>query len=143
MFSALSEFKSCDQHRSLVVILCGIIQAVTLKCPTALVWRCMKLANLPQISDSKAVLFKGSPLDLLPCAPSSLFSFFLSSDDAVQEEEQRVSRYIFFPCLCPSDYTFYKVSIGFIVIKTLRMEQKCIHFSDAFCLTFEGRLEGA
>ena len=50
----------------------------------------MKLNNLPQISDAKAALFKGSPLDFLPCAPSSLFSFFLSTDDAAQEEEYQV-----------------------------------------------------
>jgi len=74
----------------LVVMLCGIIQAITLKCPTALVWRNIKLNNIPQVSDAKASLFKGSPLDLLPCAPSSFLSFFLSKDDVSHEEEYQI-----------------------------------------------------
>ncbi len=87
---ALTEFKSCQQHKSIVVILCGILQAITLKCPTALIWRNIKLNPGTQISEVKASAFKGSPLDLLPCAPSGLLSCFLSNDDASQDDDLQV-----------------------------------------------------
>ena len=64
------------------------------------------MSNLPQISDTKASLFKGSPLDFLPCAPSSLFSFFLSNDDAALEEEHQVKN------LLACFYTFMSAIFG-------------------------------
>ena len=91
VFPALSEFKSCEQHRSLLIILCGIVQAITLKCPTALVWRNLKTTTGSQAGDAKVAMLKGSPLDVLPCAPSNLFSCVLSNDDSAQEDDQQVN----------------------------------------------------
>ena len=45
--------------------MCAILQAVTLRCPGALVWHHFG-------EDKKSPVLSGSPLDLLPCAPSSL-----------------------------------------------------------------------
>ena len=45
--------------------MCAILQAVTLRCPGALVWHYFG-------EEKKSPVLSGSPLDLLPCAPSSL-----------------------------------------------------------------------
>lgn len=72
-FSALqpmfTEYKECQQHTSLVTILSGIVQAVTLRCPTALIWSITR-TNIGNDPTKSQVL--GSPLDRLPCAPSEL-----------------------------------------------------------------------
>ena len=60
-----SEYAHCPQHRSLVMSLSSVLQAITLECPTALIWN-----NLGEGKEKS--LLNGSPLDLLPCAPSSL-----------------------------------------------------------------------
>ncbi|XP_062609383.1 mediator of RNA polymerase II transcription subunit 12-like protein isoform X4 [Saccostrea cucullata] len=58
-------YNNCPQHRGIVLSLCATVQIVTLLCPTALVWN--------SLGDGKSSSFLcGSPLDLLPCAPSSL-----------------------------------------------------------------------
>ncbi|XP_070173165.1 mediator of RNA polymerase II transcription subunit 12-like protein isoform X2 [Littorina saxatilis] len=77
------EYRSCPQHRSIIMKLCGIIQTITLRCPTALVWN--------WLGDGKTSLFIcGSPLDILPCGPSSLP--MLPSDQNAQVRAQiRVS----------------------------------------------------
>lgn len=63
--AVFAEYRDCPQHRSIVMKLCGIIQTITLRCPTALVWN--------WLGDGKTSLFIcGSPLDILPCNPSSL-----------------------------------------------------------------------
>lgn len=63
--STFMEYTSCLQHRSLVLTMSAIIQAITVQCPGALVWQ-----NLGE-GKTNSILY-GSPLDLLPCAPSSL-----------------------------------------------------------------------
>ncbi|XP_063967745.1 mediator of RNA polymerase II transcription subunit 12-like protein isoform X1 [Lytechinus pictus] len=62
--SILAEFRSCPQHHSIILGLSCILQAVTLRCPSALVW-----INL---GESKNYSVPGSPLDILPCPPSLL-----------------------------------------------------------------------
>ncbi|XP_071949352.1 mediator of RNA polymerase II transcription subunit 12-like protein isoform X1 [Antedon mediterranea] len=59
-----SEFTNCAQHRPIVLFLSSIVQTVTLQCPSALVWI--------NVGEAKNSNIPGSPLDLLPCAPSSL-----------------------------------------------------------------------
>jgi mediator of RNA polymerase II transcription subunit 12 len=60
-----AEYMSCPEHRTIMLKMCAIIQTITLRCPTALVWN--------WLGDGKTSLFIcGSPLDLLPCFPSSL-----------------------------------------------------------------------
>nr|KAF6478103.1 mediator complex subunit 12L [Molossus molossus] len=61
---AFSDFLSCAQHGPLVYGLSCMLQTVTLCCPSALVWNYSS-------SDSRSAS-PGSPLDLLPVAPSSL-----------------------------------------------------------------------
>lgn len=64
----LTEYKGCHQHRTLVVILSSIIQAITLRSPTALIWSIAR----PTTSDPNKNQIVGSPLDKLACAPSEL-----------------------------------------------------------------------
>ncbi|KAI8498739.1 Mediator of RNA polymerase II transcription subunit 12-like protein, partial [Branchiostoma belcheri] len=59
-----SEVQHCCHHRAVVLGLSCILQTVTLCCPTALVWN--------GVGESKSSAVTGSPLDILPCAPSSL-----------------------------------------------------------------------
>ncbi|XP_022102013.1 mediator of RNA polymerase II transcription subunit 12-like protein isoform X2 [Acanthaster planci] len=59
-----AEYTSCPQHRPIVVGLSLILQTVALRCPSALVWI--------NIGEGKSLSAPGSPLDILPCAPSSL-----------------------------------------------------------------------
>nr|KAG5692294.1 hypothetical protein BaRGS_009504 [Batillaria attramentaria] len=63
--AVFADYRDCPQHRSIILRLCAIVQTATLRCPTALVWN--------WLGDGKTVSFLcGSPLDILPCAPSSL-----------------------------------------------------------------------
>jgi len=63
--SAFTEFCNCPQHRSLLLCLSAIVQAIVLSCPSGLVWH--------NLGDGKSGSpLSGSPLDLLPCSPSSL-----------------------------------------------------------------------
>jgi mediator of RNA polymerase II transcription subunit 12 len=60
---------SCPQHRILIYSLSAIIQCITLRCPSAL------LFNNPIDDQQKTetlLLNYGSPLDFLPCSPSQL-----------------------------------------------------------------------
>lgn len=63
--SAFSEFCNCPQHRSLLLCLSAIVQAIVMSCPSALVWH-----NLGEGKSGSPL--SGSPLDLLPCSPSNL-----------------------------------------------------------------------
>lgn len=62
-----TEYKECRQHHNLVTILTAIIQLVTLRCPTALIYSIAKVLN--EANKSQVV---GSPLDKLPCFPSEM-----------------------------------------------------------------------
>ncbi|KAL3848034.1 hypothetical protein ACJMK2_018917 [Sinanodonta woodiana] len=63
--AVFTEYNNCPQHRGIVLSLSAILQIITLMCPSALVWN-----NLGEGKSSSP--YCGSPLDLLPCAPSSL-----------------------------------------------------------------------
>ena len=59
------EYRDCPQHRSIMLKLCAVVQNITLRCPTALVWN--------WLGDGKTSIFIcESPLDILPCSPSVL-----------------------------------------------------------------------
>ncbi|XP_063875585.1 mediator of RNA polymerase II transcription subunit 12-like protein isoform X3 [Scylla paramamosain] len=63
--STFQELLSCHQHRPVVQATSCFIQAITLDCPTAMVWN--------NAGEGKASSWlTGSPLDLLPCPPSDL-----------------------------------------------------------------------
>jgi len=63
--SVFTELCNCPQHRSLILSLSAIIQAIAISCPSALVWH--------NLGDGKSTSpLNGSPLDLLPCSPSNL-----------------------------------------------------------------------
>ncbi|KAL8595941.1 hypothetical protein ACOMHN_018253 [Nucella lapillus] len=63
--AVFAEYRDCPQHRSVVMKLCGLVQTITIQCPTALIWN--------WLGDGKASSFIcGSPLDILPCRPASL-----------------------------------------------------------------------
>jgi len=63
--SVFTELCNCPQHRSLILGLSAIIQAIAISCPSALVWH--------NLGDGKSTSpLNGSPLDLLPCSPSNL-----------------------------------------------------------------------
>lgn len=63
--SIFTELCNCPQHRSLILGLSAIIQAIVISCPSALVWH--------NLGDGKSTSpLNGSPLDLLPCSPSNL-----------------------------------------------------------------------
>ncbi|CAL1546445.1 unnamed protein product [Lymnaea stagnalis] len=65
LINAMAEFKECQSHRFIVLQLCGLAQIISIKCPTAMVWN--------SLGDYKSNSFLvGSPLDLYPCATSSL-----------------------------------------------------------------------
>ncbi|XP_013408893.1 mediator of RNA polymerase II transcription subunit 12-like protein [Lingula anatina] len=65
VLGAFGEYTSCSQHRGLLLGLSAVLQTIVLKCPSAVVWN-----NLGE--GKSASVLCGSPLDLLPCAPSSL-----------------------------------------------------------------------
>ncbi|GLG99952.1 Uncharacterized protein GBIM_06326 [Gryllus bimaculatus] len=60
-----NEYLTCPHHRDIVLALSAVLQVITMECPTALVWNCVGEGK------SSSVL-NGSPLDHLPCAPSTL-----------------------------------------------------------------------
>ncbi|KAH9509032.1 Mediator of RNA polymerase II transcription subunit 12-like protein, partial [Bulinus truncatus] len=65
LINAMAEFKECQSHRFIVLQLCALAQIITIKCPTAMVWN--------SLGDYKSNSYLvGSPLDLYPCATSSL-----------------------------------------------------------------------
>ncbi|KAG8221965.1 hypothetical protein J437_LFUL007806 [Ladona fulva] len=65
-FSAsLNEYLNCPLHREIILSISAIIQAITIDCPTALVWNCVGEGRGPSLLDA-------SPLDHLPCPPSML-----------------------------------------------------------------------
>lgn len=63
--TAFKDLLSCSHHKYVVLTLSSIIQIITIKCPTALIWH--------SIGDSNKIsVFNGSPLDYLPCPPHYL-----------------------------------------------------------------------
>ena len=65
IIACFNELIGCSHHRNVLLGLSAMIQIITLNCPTSLVWL--------NIGDAKgAATLQGSPLDLLPCEPSSL-----------------------------------------------------------------------
>lgn len=62
MQNTLVEYRNCPHHRDLILQLSCIIQTITLECPISLVW----------CSAGSGTFWYGSPLDLLPMAPSML-----------------------------------------------------------------------
>lgn len=80
-----TEYKECHQHTSLVTILSGIIQAITLRCPTALIWSVTKISS--PANDPMKPQTVGSPLDKLPCAPSDLI---IGCDDEDRKDTDEV-----------------------------------------------------
>ncbi|KAG1673141.1 Mediator of RNA polymerase II transcription subunit 12-like protein [Nymphon striatum] len=65
VLTAFMEYASCEHHRQLILSLSVIIQVITLECPTGLVWN-----NIAEAKPNSSL--NGSPLDLLPAAPSCL-----------------------------------------------------------------------
>lgn len=69
----------CPHHRSITLCLSSIVQIITLKCKTALVWH--------QLHDGKGpASLNGSPLDYLPCPPSALPMARGADDPKIREE---------------------------------------------------------
>lgn len=69
------EITSCTRHQNILFSLCSIVQVITLDCPTALIWLNASTPFSHDSSSSKhssSSPFHGSPLDFLPCEPSSL-----------------------------------------------------------------------
>ncbi|XP_041350095.1 mediator of RNA polymerase II transcription subunit 12-like protein isoform X2 [Gigantopelta aegis] len=62
-----AEYSNCAQHRGLLLSLSAMLQCLTLRCPTALVWN-----SLQEGKNERNNFLCGSPLDHLMCAPSSL-----------------------------------------------------------------------
>ncbi|CAL4069283.1 unnamed protein product, partial [Meganyctiphanes norvegica] len=63
--ATFQELMNCHQHRPVVLAMSCFIQAVTLDCPTALVWN--------NAAEGKPTSWlSGSPLNPLPCTPSEL-----------------------------------------------------------------------
>ena len=87
-----TEYKECQQHTSLVTILSGIVQAITLRCPTALIWSINK-TNIGNDPTKSQVL--GSPLDRLPCAPSELVIGTGEDENDRKEIEEVCNLYTF------------------------------------------------
>lgn len=63
--AAFKDLLSCGHHKYVVLTLSAIIQIITIKCPTALIWNSINDSN-------KQSVFNGSPLDYLPCPPHIL-----------------------------------------------------------------------
>ncbi|XP_071839285.1 mediator of RNA polymerase II transcription subunit 12-like protein isoform X3 [Apostichopus japonicus] len=67
MYQALfSEYLGCPQHRTIILGLGTLLQCITIKCPSAVIW-----INSSDAKD-KHIASPGSPLDILPFPPSSL-----------------------------------------------------------------------
>lgn len=63
LITSFRDLLSCPHHRNMAIGLSAIIQVITLKCPTAMVWH----------GDGRlSPALNGSPLDHLPCPPSVL-----------------------------------------------------------------------
>ncbi|GFT90511.1 mediator of RNA polymerase II transcription subunit 12-like protein [Trichonephila clavipes] len=63
--SSVMEYLNCCLHQSTILFLSSVLQIITLECQSALIWN--------NVGEGKnASVLNGSPLDLLPCAPSSL-----------------------------------------------------------------------
>ncbi|KAL1427763.1 hypothetical protein MTO96_003109 [Rhipicephalus appendiculatus] len=95
--ASFAECLSCPHHRSIVLQLSVVLQYITLKCPTALVWN--------SIGEGKAnPILNGSPLDLLPCPPSCLpmppkslggqSPFKVADQQQVRQELRRVEQQV-------------------------------------------------
>ncbi|XP_034195865.1 mediator complex subunit kohtalo [Osmia lignaria lignaria] len=63
--AAFNDYLSCPHHRDVIYSLSTIIQVITLECPTALVWNSVGEGKAPSV-------LNGSPLDYLPCPPTTL-----------------------------------------------------------------------
>ncbi|TKR82572.1 hypothetical protein L596_016274 [Steinernema carpocapsae] len=59
---------ACQHHRPIIYTLTGILHAIVIECPQALIW------NSFQVSSNQALPHQlcGSPLDVLPCPPEDL-----------------------------------------------------------------------
>ena len=65
LIAGFKELLSCSHHKYVVLTMSSIVQIITIKCPTALIWH--------SIGDSNKIsVFNGSPLDYLPCPPHFL-----------------------------------------------------------------------
>ncbi|XP_075535912.1 mediator of RNA polymerase II transcription subunit 12-like protein isoform X4 [Dermacentor variabilis] len=85
--ASFAECLSCSHHRSIVLQLSVVLQYITLKCPTALVWN--------SIGEGKAnPILNGSPLDLLPCPPSCLPMPPRPFNAQVRQELRRVEQQV-------------------------------------------------
>ncbi|KAI1728879.1 eukaryotic mediator 12 subunit domain-containing protein [Ditylenchus destructor] len=60
-----SDLVHCQHHRTAIMTMLGLLHAIVIDCPVALVWNNFDLQDLPQ-------QLCGSPLDLLPCSPDVL-----------------------------------------------------------------------
>ncbi|RWS13512.1 thyroid hormone receptor-associated protein-like protein [Dinothrombium tinctorium] len=65
LINCFKELLGCPHHRNTLYGLSTVIQVITLKCPTSLVWH-----NIGEGRASPSL--SGSPLDHLPCPPSHL-----------------------------------------------------------------------
>lgn len=65
LIAAFKDLLNCDHHKYVVLTLSSIVQIITIKCPTALIWHSIGDSN-------KLSVFNGSPLDYLPCPPHYL-----------------------------------------------------------------------
>ena len=63
--AVFNEYNNCPQHRGIVLSLSACLQVITMSSPSALIWN-----NLAEGRSNSP--FCGSPLDLLPCPPSTL-----------------------------------------------------------------------
>lgn len=63
--NVIQDLMACPQHRSITLTLSCIVQIITLRCKAALVWH-------PPFDSKLPASVVGSPLDQLPCTPSSL-----------------------------------------------------------------------
>lgn len=76
----IEELLACPHHRSLTLIYSAVIQIITMKCKTAMIWH-------PH-HDSKHMhaSLNGSPLDHLPVAPSELPMAKCPDEESVRQE---------------------------------------------------------
>ena len=65
LIAGFKDLLGCAHHKYVVLTMSSIVQIITIKCPTALIWH--------SIGDSNKIsVFNGSPLDYLPCPPHYL-----------------------------------------------------------------------
>lgn len=65
LIAGFRDLLACSHHKYVVLTLSSIVQIITIRCPTALIWH--------SIGDSNKIsVFNGSPLDYLPCPPHFL-----------------------------------------------------------------------